>query len=67
MRVNGVGPGAILPPPGADPDALARHAERRVPLGRAGDAHAVATSVLHLLRQDFATGAVIQLDGGEHL
>jgi NAD(P)-dependent dehydrogenase (short-subunit alcohol dehydrogenase family) len=38
-----------------------------VPLRRAGGAEAVAGAVLYFLREDFATGAVLPVDGGEYL
>jgi glucose 1-dehydrogenase len=38
-----------------------------VPLGRPGSPEIVADNVLHLLRQDFVTGAVVPLDGGQFL
>ena len=38
-----------------------------VPLRRAGGAQPVADAVLFLLRQDFLTGAVLHVDGGEYL
>jgi glucose 1-dehydrogenase len=67
ITVNAVAPGAILPPPGKDQDGLDRLARSRVPLRRSGTADAVAENVLHLLRQDFLTGQIIRLDGGEFL
>ncbi|MCA9949252.1 MAG: SDR family NAD(P)-dependent oxidoreductase [Anaerolineales bacterium] len=67
ITVNGVALGAILPPPGADLSYLEKIAHERVPLQRYGSAEIVATNVLHLLRQDFLTGVIIPLDGGEFL
>lgn len=67
IAVNGVALGAILPPPGKDASYLENIAQERIPLQRAGSAEIVAENVLHLLRQDFLTGVVIPLDGGEFL
>jgi len=67
IRVNGLALGAILPPPGAGPEHLEGLAASRIPLRRAGNAGVVAGNVLHLLRQDFLTGVIIPLDGGEFL
>ena len=67
ITANGVALGAILPPPGADQRYLEDLAQTRVPLRRAGSAAIVADNVLHLLRQDFLTGVVIPIDGGEFL
>ncbi len=67
ITVNGVALGAILPPPGKDASHLEAIAQKRVPLRRAGSAEIVAENVLHLLRQDFLTGVIIPIDGGEFL
>lgn len=67
ITVNGVALGAILPPPGADQTYLIKLAQKRIPLQRAGSAEIVAENVIHLLQQDFLTGVVIPIDGGEFL
>jgi glucose 1-dehydrogenase len=67
VTVNAVALGAILPPPGEDEAYLERLAAERVPLRRPGSPETVAENVLHLLRQDFVTGAVVPLDGGQFL
>jgi len=67
IRVNGLALGAILPPPGAPAPHLERIAAERIPLRRPGSPKAVSDSLIHLLQQDFITGAVIPLDGGEFL
>jgi len=67
IRVNALALGAILPPPGASEGHLDRIAAERIPLQRAGNAELVAKNVVHLLTQDFLTGVVIPLDGGEFL
>ena len=67
ITVNGVALGAILPPPGQDQTYLDKMADKRIPLKQPGSAEIVAENVLHLLRQDFLTGVIIPLDGGEFL
>jgi glucose 1-dehydrogenase len=67
ITVNGVALGAILPPPGKDQSYLDNLAQQRVPLQRPGSPEIVAQNVLHLLRQDFLTGIILPLDGGEFL
>lgn len=67
IRVNAVALGAILPPPEEDESYLEQLAQNRVPLRRPGHPRLVAQNVLHLLRQEFLTGVVIPIDGGEFL
>lgn len=68
IRVNCVVPGAILPPPGVEESSEAwQKRGRPVPLGRTGAARDVAESVAFLASSDYVTGAVLPVDGGEHL
>ena len=67
ITVNAVAPGAILPPPGEGAAAFEQRVRAQVPLGRAGGTAAVASAVLYLLREDFVTGVVLPVDGGEFL
>jgi NAD(P)-dependent dehydrogenase (short-subunit alcohol dehydrogenase family) len=66
IRVNGVAPGLILPPPGEDETYLKRHASTN-PLERVGSVDDVTEAVLFLLRSRFITGQVIYIDGGYHM
>ncbi len=68
VRVNAVVPGAILPPPDADPEGeeWQRRGER-VPLARTGEPEEVGRAVVALAENDFITGAVLPVDGGEGL
>jgi len=66
ITVNALALGAILPPPGKDQDHLERLIPR-IPLRRGGSPEMVADNALHLIRQDFVTGQVLGLDGGEFL
>ncbi len=68
IRVNAVAPGAVLPPQGMSEDSARwRELGARVPLKRTGSAEDVAQAVLFLARHDYITGALIPVDGGEHL
>lgn len=66
IRVNGVAPGPVLPPPGY-PAARVEAAARRTLLGRWGTPHDVAHAVRYLIEADYVTGEVIFVDGGERL
>ncbi|MEW6579379.1 MAG: SDR family oxidoreductase [Chloroflexota bacterium] len=68
IRVNAIAPGAVLPPPGMDPYGEAWQAlGERVPLRRTGHPDYVGQTVVFLARNDYITGALIPVDGGEHL
>jgi hypothetical protein len=66
ITVNGVAPGLILPPPGKDENYLDPLVDA-VPLKRHGSPKDIAETVIYLLKSDFVTGHVIQVDGGKHL
>lgn len=66
VQVNGLALGAILPPPGASKDHFDRMAEQ-IPLARTGTPKAVGEAVKFLVGQDFITGTVLPIDGGEFL
>lgn len=66
IRVNGICPGPILPPPGEDDEYLKQRSET-LPLKRAGNPEVIAKTVLFLLDNYFITGECIHVDGGEHL
>jgi pteridine reductase len=63
VRVNGVAPGAVLPPEGMDASRLAK----RIPLGRIGSPDDVARAVLFLAKEPFITGEILTVDGGRSL
>jgi glucose 1-dehydrogenase len=65
--VNGVALRAILPPPGADISYLEKMAQTQIPLKKPGSPEIVAENVLHLLHQDFLTGEIVPIDGGQFL
>jgi pteridine reductase len=66
IRINGVAPGLILPPPGKDEHYLEKIIPT-IPLKRRGSERHVADAVLFLILNDFITGQVIYVDGGRHL
>ena len=66
IRVNGVAPGAVLPPEDYRPerwDAL----RVRTPLQRLGSPGDVLRAVLYLAEADFVTGQILAVDGGRLL
>jgi hypothetical protein len=65
IRVNGVAPGLILPPPGKD-DRYMEQLIHQIPLKRHGTAGQIADAVLFLIKNDFITGQIIYVDGGRH-
>jgi NAD(P)-dependent dehydrogenase (short-subunit alcohol dehydrogenase family) len=66
VRVNTVAPGPVLPPADYTPQQIEATA-RRTLLGRWGTAEDVANAVVFLAQADYITGAVLPVDGGEHL
>ena len=66
LQVNGVAPGAVLPPEELDEEYLEGLA-RELPLQRRGHPKDIADAVIYLLGADFVTGQVIFVDGGRHI
>jgi NAD(P)-dependent dehydrogenase (short-subunit alcohol dehydrogenase family) len=66
VRVNAVAPGPVLPPPNYSEKQIQAAADRTL-LRRWGAPEDVAQAVLYLVQAPFVTGAVIEVDGGEHL
>ncbi|MCX7854445.1 MAG: SDR family oxidoreductase [Anaerolineae bacterium] len=64
VRVNGVVPGPVLPPPDYPEEDRARIAQGTL-LRRWGNPQDVVEAVLFLLRADYITGEVLFVDGGE--
>jgi len=63
LTVNGVAPGAVLPPPsGAD-----REAAGAIPMACRPTPEQVADAVVFLLAHPAVTGQVLFVDGGQHL
>jgi pteridine reductase len=66
VQVNAIAPGTILLPEGTSSEEQER-AVRRVPLDRLGSPGDIARAVVYLVENDFITGEVLRLDGGQHL
>jgi pteridine reductase len=66
FRVNGVAPGAILPPEAEDEAYLQARAEE-TPLKAVGDPAMVVDAVNYLLSAKLVTGQILYIDGGYHL
>ncbi len=67
ITVNAIAPGTMLPLQGYEHVDLQVLADRQIPLKRIGSPEIIAQNVLHILSQDFMTGDVIRVDGGEFL
>lgn len=63
VRVNGVSPGAALPPPMGDDMDMDKMLSQ-VPLKRYGGADSIAEAVVYLSRADYVTGQILAVDGG---
>jgi NAD(P)-dependent dehydrogenase (short-subunit alcohol dehydrogenase family) len=66
VQVNAIAPGAVLLPDGTTPDERER-AIRRIPLDRLGSPEDIARAAVYLIENDFITGEVLTVDGGQHL
>ena len=70
VRVNGIAPGAILPPVASDAfgEIEQRNVSERVPLQRWGSATDIAGTVWFLLQSDsYINGQIIAVDGGRSI
>ena len=66
IRVNCVVPGPVLPPAG-EPESVFGEIAAALPLGYGGNPGNIAQACVFLATNDFATGAVLPIDGGEGL
>ena len=66
IRVNGIAPGYIMPPNASDKAYLARLKES-IPLKRRGNVGFIAHAIRFLIENEYVTGQVLFVDGGEHL
>jgi pteridine reductase len=66
VRVNAVVPGPVLKPEDMS-DARWERLGAMLPLRRTGDPSNVVQAVLTLIENDFMTGAVLNVDGGDSL
>lgn len=66
IRVNGVSPGMILPPVNGQKDDRKARAQS-IPLKKVGDPAYVLQAIQLLLDNEYMTGQIINVDGGEGL
>jgi NAD(P)-dependent dehydrogenase (short-subunit alcohol dehydrogenase family) len=66
IRVNGICPGPILPPPDKDIKYLEKIAEN-TPLKKPGNPDYIISAVEYILNNPFVTGQCLFVDGGQHL
>ncbi|GIK28811.1 MAG: SDR family oxidoreductase [Chloroflexi bacterium] len=67
IRVNAVMPGPVMAPPGMSESRWQQIGEDQTLVGHAGSADDVARAVVYLCREDFLTGVLLPVNGGEHL
>ena len=66
IRVNGICPGPILPPPDKGIEYLEKIAEN-TPLQKPGNPDYIVSAVEYILDNPFVTGQCLFVDGGQHL
>lgn len=66
IRVNAVVPGAVLQPPNYSNEQW-KKSTQPIPIGHPGTAEDVARAVVYLASEDYLTGTVLTVDGGEHI
>jgi len=68
IRCNAIIPGPILPPPDMkETDPTWQEMIAKLPLKKSGDPRFIGNTVGYFAENDFITGAVIKVDGGEGL
>jgi 3-oxoacyl-[acyl-carrier protein] reductase/pteridine reductase len=66
IRVNAIAPGPVIPPPDYDAATNKRVAEKTL-LKRWGSGDHVAQTVMFFIENDYVTGEVLRVDGGEFI
>lgn len=66
IRVNGIAPGVILPPPTREKDYLDWRIEG-IPLKQQGTLDNVTQALKFILENDFINGQIVAVDGGESI
>ena len=66
IRVNGIGPGPTLPSPRQSPEQFARQSAS-MPLKRGATPDEIVAAVRFIVAARSMTGAILTLDGGQHL
>jgi NAD(P)-dependent dehydrogenase (short-subunit alcohol dehydrogenase family) len=66
IRVNGIAPGVVMPASSRAPDYVAWRIEG-IPVKKQGDSRHLTEALDYLLDNDFVTGQILTVDGGEGL
>ncbi|MBR2373171.1 MAG: SDR family oxidoreductase [Lentisphaeria bacterium] len=66
LRFNAVAPGPMIPPPGLEHSTMSK-VLKSVPTGKRIAPEDLAATLLYIIANDSLTGAVIPVDGGQHL
>lgn len=66
VRVNGICPGPVLPPPGKSEDYLIRISQD-TPIGKPGKPDYIKTALKYIIENTYITGECLFVDGGQHL
>ena len=66
VRVNGVAPGVVLPPPWL-PNSKMEKSIALIPMKKIPSVKEIANACIFLAENDSITGEIITLDGGQHL
>jgi pteridine reductase len=66
VRVNGIAPGLIMPSIATEPEKWKMLVDR-LPLKKNGTPQQIASSVLHMVLNDYITGEILVVDGGYQL
>lgn len=66
IRVNGIAPGIILPPAGK-PEEYLKNIVKKVPLKKKGEPGDIIKAMEFLLTNEYITGQIIYVSGGQHL
>lgn len=66
IRVNGIAPGPVLPPPG-ESDSYLQSVVENTPLQRQVDLKAITESLGFLINNQFVTGQIVFCDSGKHI
>jgi pteridine reductase len=68
IRVNAILPGPILPPSNIDQDSEKwMKMIQNLPLQRSGEPKNISDTIVFLVRNNFVTGSIINIDGGESI
>ena len=66
IRVNGIAPGLILPSSYKSEKQFKKMSEK-IPLKKTGKPDDVSSAIFFFLENEYITGEVLYIDGGEHL